>query len=150
MGIQTIFGSFAQSAADADTTEVVRIPVNKKSRFEVPLIRVLYISLRLDPATVMAWLDFSSFSFTVERYPVSNFRIAIDWRLALEGAGGRSIDCVKEWDSRQSSLPLIASENILFSIATVNTNNANEVFYTMFYEEIENPTELELTMALIL
>jgi hypothetical protein len=150
---QYISGRIIQTVNDTDITEVIKIPVNSKSRFETPLIRIKYIELQLDQAAVVNWVGATSLKFVMERYPVIGRNpVRLVWSFARfvgGGTGATVIECVKEWDSINHSLPVISANQLQLSLKTTATNMKNSVDYLMYYEEIENPTELELTLALM-
>jgi hypothetical protein len=141
--------TLVQSVADGVVEEVVKIPVNSMGSGEMPLIRILYMSLFMMPDYPYQWSQVVPIAFNVEiaTYPITPKQLIFEWALVFS-PGQIAIDTFREFYP-PDKFPLIKGNQLLMSMDSLGTTVANEVFVTIFYEEVLNPSDLDITLGYV-
>jgi len=146
MAVKSIEGFVQQSAADVIITDrVIPLMTNSTSKFGVPLIRVLSVKLEFDVQQVRQWAAVSCGYASIYRWPFSVKIPKVELNISL-GVQGIIQPFIRVEPSQ--GFPLIAGDEVAISLNTLATGRINKLFYQVFFEEVENPSELELTKIL--
>jgi len=147
MTIKVFQQYLAQTAADADTSLIFSLPVNSTSRFETPLLKIRAVEVNLKWEFARLWVAQSGFNFSLTRSPFTQQGYQKDWIIALPALGvfeGKKIFENNGLD------PLVAGTDMIMRIRSQNTGQVNAVSMRIIYEEIVNPTELDLTLGVLI
>jgi hypothetical protein len=146
MSVKSVEGVITQTAANTDTTIRVPLMTNTVSKYGIPLIRVLNVTYEWDAVKFAAMSLTASCSLIIFRWP---FSVKVpSAKVSFRKASSAGIYEPLWVISPPAGFPLIAGDSIGVTITCTDAATAHSATYQVFYEEVENPTELELTRAL--
>lgn len=144
MTTKSVEGEIVQLLPDGSTTVRIPLMLNSFSKYKPPFVRVLHYRLSLDVKQVRLWAAGSFSECVLFRWPLSVKVPSVKFDLSM-GAQGVIMPCVESDVS--PNFPLIACDDIGITWSTLNTGRSNVLNYQLFFEEVTDPSELELTKA---
>jgi len=148
--IKAWIGSITQPAADAIITTDYVIPVNSFAPLQPPVLRLIGFEWKIDEALMGGWTmpQPQYFSFIMQKIPQTVKSTVFDKTFALNGTAWL-VDTSGVWYPPAQGLPLVYGNEVSVTLKSHNTGVANKVSWRLYYEEVPNPTALDLTLGML-
>ena len=148
--IKAWVGSLTQTAADATTVKDYVIPVNSFAPLQPPVLKLIGFEWKIDETLVVQWTIPVSqyFSFIMQKIPQTVKSTVFDKTFVLNGVIW-AMDTSGVWYPPAQGLPLVYGNEVSVTLKSYGTGVANNVSWRLYYEEIPNPTALDLTLGML-
>lgn len=148
MTVKVFSDALDQTAADTTTIGEYQIQVNSFSPLEPPMLRLLALEWYIVPSAVVTWTPPCYFEFEIAKVPKTNKSVVFSHSITVLGASA-VIENSGVWYPPAQGIPLVYGDQVEVRIDSNGTGAINTVGWRLFYEEVVNPTEMELTLGVI-